>query len=138
MRASGTMRGSAVRNPRTSFQSVTSFAARTRAMTVAVKSEPPRPSVTTEFSLPAPMNPGTTAISPRAKIGKKSGNAPISVRARSGAASLKRPSVCRKSAASTTVAEPPETRRAHATICAAMRSPREMIASLIRADNVCS
>ena len=46
-RASGTRRGSAVRMPGTSFHSTTRRAPSARARSVAVRSEPPRPSVVT-------------------------------------------------------------------------------------------
>ena len=52
-------------HPATSFHSVTSFASSARASTVAVRSVPPRPRVTTSPSQPAPMKPGTTTRSPR-------------------------------------------------------------------------
>ena len=126
-----------MRNPGTSFHSVTSFAPSARAVTVAVRSEPPRPSVTTAGSLPsAPampraIKPGTTTIFPARNLLGKIFCAAISVRAISGAASPNRPSECRKSVASTTQAEIFATRNASATIRAAKRSPREIIKSLI-------
>src|SRR2546421_3928953 len=65
-RASGTMRGSAVSTPGTSFQRETSRAPSARASSVAVRSEPPRPSVTACPSGAAPRKPGTTGTTPRA------------------------------------------------------------------------
>ena len=138
-----------MRNPGTSFHSVTSFAPSARAVTVAVRSEPPRPSVTTKDSplpasvTPRAIKPGTTTISPARNLSGKIFCAAISVRAISGAASPNRPSECKNSVASTTQAEIFATRNASATIRAAKRSPREIIKSPIcavssPACNTCS
>ena len=68
-RASGTTRGSAVSRPGTSFQSDTRVAPSARARSVAVRSEPPRPSVATWPSGAQPMKPGTIGMIPRASSG---------------------------------------------------------------------
>ena len=70
-RASGTTRGSAVSRPGTSFHSVTRLAPSARPSRVAVRSVPPRPSVTSDGGSSAsarpvrdPGSPGTTGIDP--------------------------------------------------------------------------
>mmetsp|Transcript_15695 Transcript_15695/g.51500 ORF Transcript_15695/g.51500 Transcript_15695/m.51500 type:complete len:269 (+) Transcript_15695:167-973(+) len=58
-----TMRGSALRTPSTSFQTVTSFTSSARPRTVALRSLPPRPSVVmAPDSAPRARNPVTTGI----------------------------------------------------------------------------
>ena len=56
-------------SPGTSFQSETRAAPSPRASSVAVRSEPPRPRVATSPSGVAPMKPGTTGTTPRARSG---------------------------------------------------------------------
>ncbi len=56
--------------PGTSFQSTTRFAPSARASSVAVRSDPPRPSVVTLPSGARPMKPGTTAIVPASRSGR--------------------------------------------------------------------
>lgn len=64
--ACGTMRGSADRMPSTSFQTHTSGTPSARPTTVAVRSDPPRPSVVMAPVLrPRARKPVTTATSPR-------------------------------------------------------------------------
>ena len=70
-RASGTTRGSAVSRPGTSFQSETRFAPSARPSRVAVRSEPPRPSVASSPSGVEPMKPGTTGMIPRSSSGSR-------------------------------------------------------------------
>ena len=118
------MRGSAVNRPGTSFHSDTSRAPSTRASSVAVRSEPPRPSVATWPSGAAPRKPGTTGTTPRAKSGRSTVRALRSVRRRSGDALPNVPSVCTISAASTYAAGQPAASRAAANSRAESRSPR--------------
>ncbi len=95
------MRGSAVSRPGTSFQSDTSRAPSTRARSVAVRSEPPRPRVATWPSGAAPRNPGTTGTARCASTGSSAFRALRSVSARSGDALPNVPSVFTTSTAST-------------------------------------
>ena len=85
-RASGTIRGSAVRIPGTSFHKTACFAPSTRASSVAVKSDPPRPIVVTDPSGVRPMKPGTTAMMRRARSGLMTRRARRAVAGMSGAA----------------------------------------------------
>jgi hypothetical protein len=85
-RASATMRGAAVRIPGTSFQSTTRGAPRARPSSVAVRSDPPRPSVAMLPSGARPMKPGTTAAARCASRGRSSLRAFRVVSGRPGAA----------------------------------------------------
>ncbi len=124
-RASGTTRGSAVSSPGTSFQSETREAPSPRASSVAVRSEPPRPSVATSPSGVAPMKPGTIGTMPRASSGSRVRWTLRSVRAKSGAAWPNAPSVWTRSMASTYFAFVPAASSAAATRRALSRSPRD-------------
>ena len=64
VRASGTMRGSAVITPSTSVQIQTSVAGRVRPRMAADKSLLPRPSVVVTPSSVAPIKPVTTGMMP--------------------------------------------------------------------------
>ena len=131
-RASVTRRGSAVRIPGTSFHSTTRRAPSARERSVAVRSDPPRPSVVTLPSGARPMKPGTTAIVPAFGSPCKRRRTRRAVAARLGAALPWCPSVATISAASTYAARRCARVSAAATIDAAMRSPRETSRSLAR------
>ena len=76
-------------------------ALRARPRTVAVRSLPPRPSVTRAPSGLAPTKPGTTGMTRRRSSGARRSRTRRSVAARSGKALPKTPSVTMSSAAST-------------------------------------
>src|SRR5436190_6811918 len=134
-RASGTTRGSAVRNPGTSFHRTTECAARDRPRRVAVRSEPPRPSVTTPPSEPAPRKPGTTGIVPFERSGRSLVRARRSVAARSGEAWPGRPSVAMTSGALTYSDRTARAARPAEKIRAARSSPAASSWSIERGES---
>ena len=101
---------------------------------VAVRSEPPRPSVVTLPSGALPMKPGTTGVMPRRSRSLRRVRVRLRVSTRSGAAAPCRPSVATSSAASICWPRRPEADRAAATIALLARSPRATRVSLARAE----
>lgn len=131
-RASGTWRGSAVRMPGTSFQSTARFALSARAMSVAVRSEPPRPRVATLPSGARPMKPGTTGMVPFRRSGLSRATASLELSAMRGAAPPWCSSVRTTSRASTKEAARPAAVMAAARMVAESCSPRATSASRVR------
>lgn len=70
-RASGTMRGSAVKTPSTSVWISQASALSAAASATAVMSEPPRPRVVSSSSDETPWKPATMAITPRSRVSCK-------------------------------------------------------------------
>jgi hypothetical protein len=113
-----------------------------RPSSVAVRSEPPRPSVATARSpvgaplsssmLALPMKPGTTGTLPAATSASSCLRAAASVAARLGDAPPNGPSVKTISVASTYADGVPAAARAAAKMCADRRSPRLTTKSRVR------
>ncbi len=133
-RVSGTSFGSDVRMPGTSFQSVTIGALKARPSSVAVRSEPPRPSVATPPSGARPMKPGTTGTVRALSSGCSTFRALATDSGMSGLAPPKWPSVTTMSTASTYCARRPARAMAAASSIAESRSPRATSRSRVRGE----
>ena len=99
-----------------------------------MRSEPPRPSVTTLPSGPPPMYPGTTGTRFALSTGASRARAAVADSATSGLAPPNWPSVCTISTASTTSARRPARAMAPASSSADRRSPRATSRSRVRGD----
>ena len=128
--ASSTSRGSAVSTPSTSVQISMRSAPRAAPRRLAVRSDPPRPSVVGRPSASAPVKPGTTSTTP----GRAAAAARIcSAVARSSTlAAPKAESVRTSASASAACASTPRARSADAMRTAEARSPWPSIRSVAR------
>ena len=118
--------------PGTSFHSTTRRAPSTRASSVAVRSEPPRPRVVMLSSGARPMKPGTTGTTPFLSSGLRMRSDSSAVSPRFGAAPPWASSVRITSRASTNSAGRRAPAIAAETIVAESCSPRETRASRVR------